>query len=168
MECLSATRPKSRQQSVDIRACVDALARVEAIERLPTRDAGAHRAAADTVLCDISLSNSPVGADVATFVAGIQANSRHEIDFLGFSQTIEKLGCGKGPVWSWDPLDISTLGQCVIAVSCLPPRAQRQLEAWRRLAESLTSSGREFVFVNMGETTAASGDSPGLWFTLVS
>jgi hypothetical protein len=169
VECLSATSSHSRRQSIDIAACVDALARSEAIERLPMRERGVRRAAADTLLCDVSLSNGPVGRDVAAFVAGVQAHSRNQVDILGFSRTIEALGCGSGPIWSWRPLDMSMLGQRVVVVSSLPPSAHRRRDGWLRFAESLTATGRHFAFVNVGEATmAADRDWPGSWFTLAA
>jgi hypothetical protein len=168
VECLSATSLKSKRRAIDIAACVDALARCKAIERLPMCQHGARRATDNTLMRDISVSNGPLGGDIAAFVASIQANSRHIVDILGFSQTVEALGCGNGPIWSWRPLDMSTLGQFVIVVSNLPFDAPRLHEAWHRFARSLTDSGRHVTFVNVGESaTMMSGDWPGSWFNLV-
>jgi hypothetical protein len=167
VECLSATSLRPRRQSIDVAACVDALARLETIERLPMRERGVRLATADTLLCDIALANGPVGEDVAAFTASILANSRHGVDVLGFNQTVDYLGCGKGPIWSWRPLDMAMLGERVIAVSSIPPGSLRRSEVWRRFAQSINDSGRSFAFVNAGEPgIAVTADWPGSWFTL--
>ena len=168
VECLSTTSPEPGRRSIDIAACVIAMARSEAIERIPMRERGMRRAPADTVLCDIALTGGPAGADVAAFLASIQANSKSKIEVLGFNQTVEALGCGEGPVWSWRPFNMSTMGQRVIAVTSIPPTAHRRYESWRRLAESMNATGRRFAVVNVGEVNiAASGNWPCQWFTLV-
>ena len=127
---------------------------------------------ATTLLRDIALANGPLGADVTGFVTCVQANVREELEILGFSRTPGRLGCGAGPIWTWLPLDLATLGQRVIAVSSVPPHAHRQRQEWQSLADALIASGRRFAFVNVSEAAGArapgSGQAqpPGSWLTL--
>jgi hypothetical protein len=173
VDSLSATSPTARRRSIDIEACVNALARWQPIGRLPLRERSGGRAATTTLMRDVALANGPLGADVTGFVTCVQANVREELEILGFSRTPGRLGCGAGPIWTWRPLDLATLGQRVIAVSNVPPHAHRQRQEWQSLADALIASGRRFAFVNVGEAAGArapgsdQAQPPGSWLTLV-
>jgi hypothetical protein len=167
VECLAVTG-KRPARSLDVAACVEAIARHEIIDRLPIREKGARRGVVDTILRDTTLANGPLAADVEAFIASVEANSRTAFESVGFCRTTDAMGCGAGPIWTWKPLEESTLGRRVIVVSSVPARAGRRGLAWRRLAESLTAAGHDFVFVNVGDRCEwADDDWPGSWFSLV-